>query len=182
LPCLTTSKSMVEWAGASIRFNRHRMKYRLKRRDYYRAYCLHIKPRRSYAILGILLVCIGLATGSLCLLVWEDTVLGILVLSGIVFVLSTVYLFPLYPLQKCWRQTKGIDSDIELSVGNDSFSLGSETNRSTIPYENIFRIRSNRDYLLVYSNQYVYWIIPKSTDDLAEAAHIIEKRFRQKMK
>lgn len=98
-------------------------------------------------------------------------------LTGVVFVLSSIYLIPVYSLQKCYKQTKDIGSEIELSVKEDSFSVSTENSNVTIPYRNIFKIKSNKNYLLVYVNQYVFRIVPKQNNDLIAAAKTIEERF-----
>jgi len=156
------------------------MKYKLTKRDHYKAYLLHIKPRRAYTIIGIFMICLAIVVGILCLFLPEDkhhVILGIIMLTGVVFVLSSIYLIPVYSLQKCYKQTKDIGSEIELSVKEDSFSVSTENSNVTIPYRNIFKIKSNKNYLLVYVNQYVFRIVPKQNNDLIAAAKTIEERF-----
>ncbi len=64
-----------------------------------------------------------------------------------------------------------------MAVGEDLFSLSTENSKVAIPYKNIFKVKSDRSFLLVYINQYFYYIIPKSNDELGAAAASIERRF-----
>jgi hypothetical protein len=157
------------------------MKYNLTNKDYYKAYLLNIKPRKIYSILGIFLICIGLFA---CLV----TILSAigksgLILAGVLFLciivcLSAIYILPLYTINKSYKQTKGIGDDIELTVNEESFSISGNNFNIKIPYENIYKIRSNDSYLLVYENQYFYRIIAKTDNDLKNAAKIIEDKYK----
>jgi hypothetical protein len=160
------------------------MKYKLTKLDYYKAYLLHIKPRRVYAILGIFMICM-VVFGCILAVRSPDCKHKIMfvvpILFGSVIILSSIYLAPLYSINKCFKQTKGIGTDIELSVSEDSFSMSTENSKDIAPYKNIFKIKSNEQYLLVYHNQYVYRIIPKRGNDLISAAGTIVERFRVSM-
>ncbi|MHC4215733.1 MAG: YcxB family protein [Planctomycetota bacterium] len=156
------------------------MNYKLTKWDVYKAYLLHIKPRRVYGILGILLICMTIITSISLMFAPEDKndmKYGIFLLLIVFFVLSSIYLFPLYSLHKCYKQTKDIGSEIELTVENNSFSISSKNSNINLPYKNIFRIKSDKNYLLVYSNQYVFHVIPKQDNDLISAANSIEEQF-----
>jgi hypothetical protein len=156
------------------------MKYKLTKRDHYRAYLLHIKPRKAYEIIGILMICLAMLVGILCIFLLGDTQdvkLGIIILIGIPLVLSLIYITPLYSLNKSYKQTKDIGSEIDLSVKEDSFLVSTQYCSAAVPYRSIFKIKSNKNYLLVYVNQYVFRIIPKQNSDLIAAAKTIEERF-----
>lgn len=157
------------------------MRYKLAKWDYYKAYLLHIKPRRIYAILGIFMI--GMVVFACILAVRSpggknETMFVVSILLGTGFILSFIYLAPVYSINKCFKQTKGIGSEIELSVSEDSFSMSTENSNVTIPYKDIFKVKSNEHYLLIYHNQYAYSIIPKRDNDLILAAGTIEDRFR----
>jgi hypothetical protein len=157
------------------------MRYKLTKWDYYKAYLLHIKPRRVYAILGILLICAVILVGVFCIFRPEDKYgvkFGVMLISWIGFSLFFIYLFPVYPLHKSYKQTRGIGNEIEISVSEGSFSISTENSNITIPYRDIFKVKSNNYYFLVYANQYSYHIIPKRNNDLVVAAGTIEGRFR----
>jgi hypothetical protein len=66
------------------------MRYKVTKKDFYRAYLLHIKPRRIYAILGIILICIALSV-CLCSVLpiggASDIMFAVKLFLGIIFVL-----------------------------------------------------------------------------------------------
>jgi hypothetical protein len=127
------------------------------------------------------MICTAVLSGILCVFRAEDKYdvkLGVFLISWIGFSLFLIYLLPVYPLHKSYKQTKGIGNEIEISVSEESFSISTENSNITIPYRDIFRVKSNNYYLLVYANQYFYHIIPKRNNDLVVAAGTIEDRFR----
>jgi hypothetical protein len=157
------------------------MRYKLAKLDYYKAYLLHIKPRQVYAILGVFVICMVVFACILAVLSSggkHETRFVVTILLVAVFVLLSIYLAPVYSINKCFKQTKGLDSEIALSVSEDSFSLSTENSNVTIPYKDIFKVKSNEHYLLIYHNQYVYRVIPKQDNDLILAAGTIEERFK----
>jgi len=157
------------------------MKYKLEKWDCYKAYLLHIKPRQVYAFLGVFMICMVVFS---CILAvrspdCKHKIMFVApILLGTGFILSLVYIAPLYSINKSFKQTKGIGSEVELSVSDDSFSLSTENSNVTIPYKDIFKIKSNEHYLLIYHNQYVYHVIPKRNSDLISSAATIEERFK----
>jgi hypothetical protein len=156
------------------------MKYKLTKWDVYKAYLLHIKPRKLYGILGIFLICMAILVSIRLVLAPQgksDVMYGIFLLLSVVFILSSIFLFPVYSLKKCYKQTKDLGSEIELTVENDSFSTSSKNSNINMPYKNIFKIKSNNKYLLVYANQYVFHVIPKNDYDLIATANSIEEQF-----
>lgn len=156
------------------------MKYRVTKKDCYRAYLLHIKPRRIYAILGIILICIALSVCLLPFLPIEDKppiAFVILPLLGAVFVLLLIYVLPLYQLHKSFKQTKGASGEVELFIHEDSFSISDGNSNSTVPYQDIYKLRSDKDYLLIYINQYVYIVLAKTSNDLINATNTIEEKY-----
>ncbi|UCC23278.1 MAG: YcxB family protein [Planctomycetota bacterium] len=155
------------------------MKYKLTKKDYYRAYLLSIKARKAYSILGILLVCLGLLVCLWSILPGDPDykVAGIIFLS-IIVCLSAIYIFPVYNINKSFKQTKGIDDDIDLTVNEESFSLSGKNFNINFPYEDIFKIKSDDNYLLVYDNQYAFRVIPKRDNDLRSATKIIEDKYK----
>lgn len=157
------------------------MRYKVTKKDFCRSYLLHIKPRKIYSILGVVLICIAL---SVCL--WSvlpigdkpDIKFASLLLLSIILVLSLLYIYPLYTLHKSYKQTKGIDDDVDLATHEESFSMSGKNFSTTIPYKDIYNIKSNDSYLLIYWNQYFYTILPKTNNDLINAASTIEEKYK----
>ena len=156
------------------------LKYKITKRDAYKAYLLTVKPRRIYGILGVILILAGLCVCFLCLKPSEGQPkygLAALIFGCIILVLFQVYVFPLYTISKCFKQTKGIDEEIELTVGNYSFQMVTKNSQINVPYADIYKIKSNNRYLLVFENQYICRVIPKNTQELIDAADMIEQKY-----
>ncbi len=158
------------------------MRYKVTKKDFYRAYLLHIKPRRIYAILGIVLICIALSV-CLCSVLpiggGSDIMFAVKLFLCMIFVLSVVYIYPLYTLHKSYKQTKGIDGDVDLAVHEESFSISTKNSNTTIPFGDIYKIRSSDSYLLIYLNQYFYVILPKKNNDFINAANTIVEKYKE---
>ena len=153
------------------------MKYTLHKKDYYKAYLLHTKPRKIYAILGTGFVLLLLYISYLMFKKETDGYTPYLILAGLVWVLYFLYIHPIYLINKVLKQTKWGIGEIDISSEEDSFVISHEKSHSKIPYKDIFKLKSNKHYLLIYLNQNDYIILPRKTDELKEMAERIETNF-----
>jgi hypothetical protein len=153
------------------------MKYKLYKKDYYKAYLLHIKPRKIYAIFGIGMICLSLFMSCL---MFECKIGGwtpYLIPAGLVWVLLGIYVYPLYSINKSYKQTKDVSNGISISLEENSFLISTDKSNCKILYNDIYKLKSNKHYLLIYINQYAYIILPKENSELQELAKHIEENF-----
>ena len=151
------------------------MEYQLSEKDYYKAYLLHRKPRKAYAVLGIVILCLSsipMFYGSnpgwyrffwpLC----------------VIYLLLLFFVFPYYQISKIYKQTRGLGNEIiNISLDENSITLSTDKGNSTIPFKDIYKLKNNKHYLLIYPNQHLYRILPKKDDELKELAKQIEDGF-----
>ncbi len=153
------------------------MKYKLCKKDYYKAYLLHIKPKKIYAILGTGMILLSLFMSCLMLMREVGGWMPYLILAGLGWVLFFLYIYPIHSINKILRQTKWGTGEINVSSEEDSFVISHEKSNNKIPYKDIFKLKNNKHYLLIYLNQNYYIILPKESDELKELAKCIETNF-----
>ncbi len=100
-----------------------------------------------------------------------------LILAGLGWVLFFLYIYPIHSINKILRQTKWGTGEINVSSEEDSFVISHEKSNNKIPYKDIFKLKNNKHYLLIYLNQNYYIILPKESDELKELAKCIETNF-----
>ena len=155
-----------------------RTSYRVTKKDIYRAYLLHIRPRKLFAILGILMLCLCIFSCILAVVPLEgepNYVFAGFLLVTIVLLMGGIYVLPWFSIHRSIRQTKGVDGEVKVVVGEDSIQFSGEYSHITIPYSHVFAVKSDKDYLLIYTNQNVFRIVPKYDAEQAGVADQIEQ-------
>ena len=99
------------------------------------------------------------------------------IIVGMIYVLFSLYIWPMYSMNKLRKQTKLTGDGIDLFLDKDFFTISTETSNAKILYKYIFRLNKNKNYLLVYINDGLFIILPKRNSELQDAAKQIEENF-----
>ncbi|MCE5341019.1 MAG: YcxB family protein [Planctomycetaceae bacterium] len=153
------------------------MKYSVSSRDQYKAYLLHIKPRKVYAVLGMVFMLIALFVIYLELSRKGFGKTSLSMIVAAIYVLFSIYIWPMYSMNKLGKQTKLKGGEIDLFLDKDFFTRSTEMSNAKMLYKDIFKLKKNKNYLLIYINDGLYIILPKRNSELQDAAKQIEENF-----
>ena len=96
----------------------------------------------------------------------------------VIYLLLLFFVFPYYQISKIYKQTRGLGNEIiNISLDENSITLSTGKGNSTLPFKDIYKLKNNKHYLLIYPNQHLYRILPKKDDKLKELAKQIEDGF-----
>lgn len=120
--------------------------------DYVSAQFLHLRPRRSVAILGLLL---------LLLMLWTFVIAPSALVIG-VFVYFVVFLFLYIPwrAKRNYHQYKALSETVSIDIMDEGLFFKRQNGEGLLPWAQILRWRSNRKLLLLYPASNIFHLVP----------------------
>lgn len=126
----------------------------LQQRDYVRAQFLHMRPRRSFAVVGallLLLFCVAVVFGG--------GALPLLAMLAILVVQFFVYV-P-WRARRAFGQYKALSEPFSMMVREDGLYFEREHGSGLLPWSQIRKWKSNRDLILLYPADHIFHMLPR---------------------
>lgn len=133
--------------------------------DYLRSQYLHVRPRRSFAIVGAVLLLLFAWASYETTSSWLTGV-GSWVLPAI-FAGALLYFVTLFaviiPLNthRIFKQQKSLNLPFSIEASSDSFCTFNEYGRIAMPWSHFVKWKENREYFLLYHSDALYNLVPK---------------------
>lgn len=128
--------------------------------EYVRANRLYSRPTRGiwvfYGVLAAILIAVFSSSGSMKVVALGGAI------GGTVGVLVTRYLFAPWLVRRHYRAYEAVheQQSVELTEGGVRFQ--SENGEALIPWRHIWKWRENEEFVLIYQNQRLYHLLPRS--------------------
>jgi hypothetical protein len=159
----------------------------LTERDFVAALYLHLRPRRTFAVVGVLLIALSLmvmvGVGASA---WHHgrslwlpiTMLGFLVYLGTYFLLWLPY-----QARRAFGQQKAASLPFQATVSEEGLRLENQLGTGLLPWAHVYKWREGRDLFLVYFSGALYYVIPKrffgSPQQVADFRAALERHARR---
>ena len=132
--------------------------------DYVSAYWLHIKPRRSYALVGCLLIALSL--GMTWYLFFGATKQhsywpGFVILGGFVYIFLCFFVYIPFRLKREYRQQKHSQKEVTIAITENSLNTQTENGHLNKPWADYLKWKEGGRMFLLYYSDSVYMIVPK---------------------
>ncbi len=123
----------------------------LREADYIAAQWLHLRPRRTFAVLGVLILCMAL---------WALWVSRSWVLLTCLGYLVVWVLYIPFTAKRSFRQHKALSEPVEMQVRSDGLFFKRENGEGLIPWSHITKWRWNKRLVLLYPTSNLFHMIP----------------------
>jgi hypothetical protein len=135
----------------------------LKETDLRAAAWMHIAPRRTYAVLGLLVVAIAIWALWLAFFGpqpdagWSKWV----VLAFLVFLPAHYFLYAPYRLRRQFRQFKALQREQFLTTTDSGLTTATEHGSATVPWSDLLRWKEGNTLFMLYVADCTYYLVPK---------------------
>ena len=134
-----------------------------KEADYVAAQWLHIRPRRIFAVLGVLILC-----GAL----WALWVARSWVLLASLGYLVLWALYIPFKAKRSFLQHKALSEPVEMQVRNEGLFFKRENGEGLVPWNHIVKWRWNDRLALLYPTSSLFHMVPRhffATDEMYQS-------------
>ncbi len=145
----------------------------LQQRDYVRAQFLHMRPRRSFAVFGVLLLLLFGAA-----VVFGDgalPLLGVLTFLGLQF-----FVYVPWRARRAFDQHMALSEPVNITIQTDGLYFEREHGCGLLPWSHIRKWKTNRDLILLYPADHIFHMIPRhffaSGKDFSDFRSTLEAR------
>ena len=155
--------------------------------DYVAAYWLHIKPRRSYAIVGCLLIALSL--GVTWYLFFGATKQqsywpGLAILGGLVYFFLFFFVYMPFHLKRQHRQRKDAHKEFTITVTESSVNVQFENGHYNKLWADYLKWKEGGSMFLLYHSDSVYMVVLKrffsSGTDIDTFRNLLTEKVRQR--
>ncbi len=129
--------------------------------DYIRAQYLHLRPRPTYKVLGVIVLGFFLWAG------WLSISSGELEALDLVFFLAMAYLvlnFTVYlpwKTRRMYRQQKALQRESKIKFDEAGVTAENENGRTSTPWADFLKWKQNDELILLYFSDCMFHMIPK---------------------
>jgi len=135
--------------------------------DYVDAQRLHSRARRVIAIMGVVVLLLGLAVTILNVMAWLNGSIsaGDAALFPFLVGLLLAYLFVLRPWswRRTYRKHPALHEPVSIDLGDDGLAYASDHGEGELPWRMFIKWREGKRLFLLYSAPNLFHIIPKRT-------------------
>jgi len=124
----------------------------LKEGDYVAAQFLHMRPRRVYAIIGVLLSCLAILA-----VVYSHSLILILCLA---YLAGCFFIYLPFRAKRTFRQYKALSERMTVEIRDDGLFVRRINGEGLVPWSQIMKWRNNRKLVLLYPAGSVFHLIP----------------------
>ena len=149
--------------------------------DFLYSQWLHIKPRKAFSIIGIILLILVLICSAWALIGCIFYGLGF---SSLIWVIFLITYFPglIYirtrKIKKIYAQSKFLHEEISISINDESYVCETASTKNNVKYSDVVKFKSDKKMLLVYLNDFQFSIFPKNNAEIILIADEIETRIK----
>ena len=141
-------------------------------RDYVAAQFLHLRPRRIFSIIGVVLVTLFLAVTIAMPSIYSFGVLS--------YLLGYFFIFIPWWAKKTYRQYKAASEPFSIELREKGLYFVRENAQGLIPWNEILKWKCNKKLLLLYPASSLFCVLPlsifKSQDDTVAFQDELKKR------
>ena len=151
------------------------MAYNISEKDFIKAQWIHIKPRPIYAIIGIIILfTLELACANMVWKCFDENIFAkILIPIGINSYLVILVCNVLRKWHKIYKQTKSLQNSISISYENRTITFITESGHNNVKIDDIYKIKSSSDLMLIYLNEMMFIVVKKSDDEVMKITDAI---------
>jgi YcxB-like protein len=125
---------------------------------------VHIRPRQSFAIMGLLLVASALSVLGLAffsgLATKSSWTFWVLVVALLYIVLFLCFGIP-FNARRMYKQRKDLQRECTFSVSEEGLHFSTEGMAGTKPWTDYLRWKEGKDVILIYMSDDLYQMMPK---------------------
>jgi uncharacterized protein YjeT (DUF2065 family) len=140
--------------------------------DYVAAQRLHIKPRPWLAVVGVLLVTVGVVVAYI------GKSWGLV--FALTYLMGMFLIYMPFKAKRTFRQYKALSEPVSIEVRDDGLFFTRINGEALVPWSHIAKWRSNRKLLLLYPASNVFHLIPSgffpTQDAFIEFVKIVESK------
>jgi hypothetical protein len=145
------------------------MKYMILETDFIQAQWIHVKPRRVYAIAGIIIILLNLivmvGSGIQYFSGSYDGKLFFLLLC-LLFYFSALILWRRYKIKKVYRQQKSLQREVNVEINERGVVFSTENGNYRLDFVDVHKYKDSSSVLLLYHSDMMFNIIPKKSQEL----------------
>jgi hypothetical protein len=126
----------------------------LQQTDYVRAQFLHMRPRRSFAAIGVLLLLLFAVAAFL-----GDGTLPLVALLAFLGALFFVYI-P-WRARRAFRQYKALSEPIKVTIQDEGLHFEREHGSGLLPWAQIRKWKGSNQLILLYPADHIFHLLPR---------------------
>jgi len=139
-----------------------RISGQISERDFIHATFLHIRPRPSFALLGIVLAGLAVWATYTALLSGGSVTLAVLLVASQAYLLAFFLVYLPWRARRTYRQYKAVALPFAAELLADGVHFENELGASTVPWSHVRRWREGKSMFLLYPTEVLFYIVPKS--------------------
>ena len=125
----------------------------VKERDYVIAQFLHLRPRPIFTIMGILL---------LAILIWAifKGLSSLYLFGAMAYLVLWFFFYIPWRAKETYRQYKALSEPVSMEIRSDGLYFKRQNGEGLVPWSHIVKWRNNKELLLLYPANNVFYMIP----------------------
>jgi len=126
----------------------------LLQRDYVQAQFLHMRPRKAFAVVGVLLLCLA----GVALFLGD----GALPLVGaLTFLAAQFFVYIPWRARRAFTQYKALSEPVTITLQDDGLCFEREHGNGILPWSQIVKWKGSRDLFLLYPADHIFHLVPR---------------------
>jgi len=159
------------------------LKGTIKPSDYYAAELLHIRPRKSFGVVGVLLLILGLGVIWKGLSAPEIAVETWIVLGGLILLALELVVYRPYRLTRNFNENKNMQREVKISISDTSIRAENEIGHMDRPWTDFSKWKEGRKVFSLYVSSAQSLTVPKhffeSERDIEEFRELLKFKVKK---
>lgn len=134
----------------------------LEASDYVRAQYLNMRPRRTYMVLGLVVLSLFLWA------IWYTFfgggprgMTGYVLLAAAAYLILNFFVYIPWKARKTFRQQKSLQREMTLRFDDSGLAIEAENSQGRIPWSDFLKWKENDRLFLLYISDPLYHMVPK---------------------